>query len=141
MDADEATRLRQVIVRLARQFNAAATDEGLTPTQGSVLGLVSGRGPLSLSDLAGIERLNPTMLSRVVAKLEESGLITRAADPADLRSAIVEVTPAGRRMSGRIRAQRAALIARCLAVLPAEQVARLAASLPALEELAVELQR
>jgi DNA-binding MarR family transcriptional regulator len=141
VDTDEATRLRRVIVRLARQFNAATTDEGLTPTQGSVLGLVVGRGPISLSALARIEGLNPTMLSRVVSKLDENGLIRRAADPADLRSAIVEVTPAGRRMSGRIKEQRAELVARCLDRLPAEQVGQLAASLPALEELADELAR
>ena len=73
MDADEAVRLRRAIQRLARQFNTSATDEGLTPTQASVLGLVVGRGPVGLPELVRLEHINPTMLSRVVGKLDEDG--------------------------------------------------------------------
>src|ERR1700688_2308026 len=97
MDEEGVIRLRRAILRLPRQLNAASGGEGLTPTQASVLGIVTHRGPLGLTELTEIEGLNPTMLSRVVGKLDSFGLIRRLRDPADFRAARVEVTPAGRR--------------------------------------------
>ncbi|MDT7600333.1 MAG: hypothetical protein QOK26_2410, partial [Pseudonocardiales bacterium] len=77
MDVELVARLRGVISKLARQLNATSTDEGLTPTQYSVLGLIAVRGPLGLTELTELEGLNPTMLSRVVRKLDDEGLISR----------------------------------------------------------------
>jgi len=139
VDAESVTRLRGVIGKLARQLNAVATGAGLTPTQASVLGLVATRGELGLAELAEIEGLNPTMLSRVVGKLDELELIRRLPDPADQRAARVDVTPAGRRMHKRLSALRTDVVSRCLDALPDETVATLLAALPALEALAEEL--
>jgi DNA-binding MarR family transcriptional regulator len=85
----------RVVLRLARQLNAASREEGLTPTQASVLGITTARGPLSLAELTELEGINPTMLSRVVGKLDSFGLIRRLRDPDDFRAARVEVTPEG----------------------------------------------
>jgi len=139
MDQDTVIRLRRVVLRLARQLQAASTGEGLTPTQASVLGLTAMRGPLSLAELTDIEGLNPTMLSRVVGKLDSMGLIRRLRDPEDFRAARVEVTSEGRRRYDRITAQRTAIISECLAGMPAEQEAALVAALPAFERLADDL--
>jgi DNA-binding MarR family transcriptional regulator len=139
MDQDTVIRLRRVVLRLARQLQAASTGEGLTPTQASVLGVTAMRGPLSLAELTDIEGLNPTMLSRVVGKLDSMGLIRRLRDPEDFRAARVEVTPEGRRRYDRITAQRTAIISDCLVGMPAEQEAALAAALPAFERLAEDL--
>jgi DNA-binding MarR family transcriptional regulator len=141
MDADGVTRLRGVIGRLARQLNASSTGEGLTPSQASVLGLVVFRGPLSLADLADLEGLNPTMLSRVVGKLMTMELIRRIPDPADLRSASVVSTPAGQEIDRRIKAQRAAVVSQCVDQLTDRQEEALAAALPALEALAEALKK
>jgi DNA-binding MarR family transcriptional regulator len=141
MDADGVTRLRGVISRLARQLNASSTAEGLTPSQASVLGLVVFRGPLSLSELADLEGLNPTMLSRVVGRLQELELIRRIPDPADLRSASVTATPAGQQVDRRVKAQRAAVVSECVDQLPARQQQALKAALPALEALAEALKK
>ena len=51
-DTETLSKLRGVISKLARELNATATDEGLTPTQASVLGLITFRGPLGLTELA-----------------------------------------------------------------------------------------
>jgi RNA polymerase sigma factor (sigma-70 family) len=139
MDQDTVIRLRRVALRLARQLHAASTGEGLTPTQASVLGTTAMRGPLSLAELTEIEGLNPTMLSRVVGKLDSFGLIRRLRDPEDFRAARVEVTPEGRRRYDRITAQRTAVISECLAGIPAEQEAALVAALPVFERLAEDL--
>jgi DNA-binding MarR family transcriptional regulator len=141
MDADGVTRLRGVIGRLARQLNASSTAEGLTPSQASVLGLVVFRGPLSLSELADLEGLNPTMLSRVVGRLQELELIRRIPDPADLRSASVTSTGAGQEVDRRVKAQRASVVSECVDQLPADEQEALSAALPALEALAEALKK
>jgi DNA-binding MarR family transcriptional regulator len=141
MDADRVTRLRGVIGRMARQLNSSSTGEGLTPSQASVLGIIAFRGPISLSELADIEGLNPTMLSRVVGRLLELNLIQRIPDPADLRSASVVATDAGREVDGRVKAQRAAVVSECVDELTDEQEQALADALPALEALAELLRK
>jgi DNA-binding MarR family transcriptional regulator len=141
VDDEAVTRLRQVIGKLARRLNVSATEEGLTPSQASVLGLVAGRGTLSLADLAKLEGLNPTMVSRVVGRLDELGLIQRTPDPADLRAASAEITPLGKQVDARVKAQRAAVVSACIARMPAAQVNALVGALPALEALADELRQ
>jgi DNA-binding MarR family transcriptional regulator len=139
VDADDAVRLRRAIQRLARQFNTSATDEGLTPTQASVLALVFGRGPIALAELVRLEHINPTMLSRVVGKLDEEGLVERIPDPDDLRSATLRVTAAGQTVHERIKAQRGAAVTAAAAKLPPDEHAALVAALTSLEHLADEL--
>lgn len=136
MDDDGAIRLRRVISKLARELNASSTGAGLTPSQASVLGLIVARGPLSLGELGQLEGLNPTMLSRVISRLHALGLIERIPDPADLRSASVLSTPAGRRADTEVKSRRAAAVSRCLGLLPPDQVELISGALPALEELA-----
>ena len=136
MDVELVTRLRGVISRLARQLNDTSTDEGLTPTQYSVLGLVRSRGPLGLAELASLEGLNPTMLSRVVRALDEKALIQRLPDPSDLRAARVEITPAGVTVHERIRDHRTQVLTECLEQLPEATAQALLSSVPAMEALA-----
>lgn len=136
MDAELVGRLRGVIGRLARQLNDTSTDEGLTPSQYSVLGLIRSRGPLGLADLTVLEGLNPTMLSRIVRKLDDNGFIRRLPDPSDLRAARVEITAAGEQVHERIRDRRTSVLSDCLEQLPPETAETLLAAVPALEALA-----
>src|SRR6201995_2406461 len=136
MDAELVARVRVVIAKLAGQLNDPPTDEGLTPTQYSVLGLVRNRGPLGLAELASLEGLNPTMLSRVVRALDEKGLIQRLPDPSDLRAARVEITPGGVTVHGRIRDHRTQVLTECLEQLPEATAPALLSSVPAREALA-----
>jgi DNA-binding MarR family transcriptional regulator len=140
VDEDEVVRLRRAIGRLTRQLNTSATDEGLTPTQASVLGLVVGRGPVALPELVRLEHINPTMLSRVIGKLDELELITRTPDPDDLRSARLSATRSGRDLHERIKEQRAQVVSQGADRLDPQEHAALVAGLSALERLAQELQ-
>jgi DNA-binding MarR family transcriptional regulator len=103
------------------------------------LGITTMRGPLSLAELTELEGINPTMLSRVIGKLDEYGLLKRLRDPDDFRAARVEVTPKGRGAYERITAQRSAVISESVSGLPGGQQAALFAALPALENLAEDL--
>jgi len=94
VDTDEVARLRIAVARTARWLERQSTAGELSRTQLSVLGTVARLGPLGLGRLAEIEGVNPTMLSRIVAKLDDAGLLHRTPDPAARRAAHVEVTAA-----------------------------------------------
>lgn len=136
MEAEDVTRLRRVIGRLARLLNAAPVSENLTPTQASVLGLVAHRAPIGMTELADIEGLNPTMLSRVVARLVEDDLVRRLPNPADQRAVQLEATEHGREVHARIIESRTATVAKILDGLSPDVTDALLDALPALEALA-----
>lgn len=138
MDGDVA-RLRLTVARLARSLRAGDAASGLTPTQSSLIATVDRKGPIGLSDLARCEGVNPTMLSRAVARLEEAGLFHRATDPDDRRAATVELTPGGRKLLRRLRDGRNDALRAQLAELSPAELRRLAAALPVLEQLADRL--
>jgi DNA-binding MarR family transcriptional regulator len=137
IDAESVARLGATIGRLGRQMRVSATHAGLTPSQMSVLNSVVRHGPLRLAELQSIEAVNPTMLSRIVGKLDEAGLITRVCDPVDRRVVTVEVTPAGRRTHEQVREERNRTLTAMLEGLPAEQARAVIAALPALEALSL----
>ena len=134
-----APRLRAVIAKLSRRLRPTVAGSGLTPSQISVLFTIVRLGPLRLSELAEIESLNPTMLSRITAQLCASGLIRRSADPGDRRAAFVEASSAGRRIRERIHRERTLALSAHVEDLEADQRRALWDALPALEELAQRL--
>jgi DNA-binding MarR family transcriptional regulator len=136
---EDGARLRAAIGKLSRRLRPTVAGSGLTPSQTSVLFTIVRFGPLRLSDLAEIESLNPTMLSRIAAQLCEDGLIRREADPNDRRAAFVRATAAGRRMRERIQRERAQALSAHVEALDEHQREALWAALPVLEELAERL--
>ena len=88
-----ASELRVVLGHLIRRLR---TEHRFSLSQGSVLGRLDREGPQSTSKLASAERVRPQSMGQTVAELETQGLIARRPDPADGRSALVELTDAGR---------------------------------------------
>jgi DNA-binding MarR family transcriptional regulator len=117
---DTAARLRMAIVRTARRLRQEAAGEGaeLTPTAGSALATVERHGPLTPSELAEIERVKRPTATRILRNLVEAGLVDRAPDPADGRSALVSVNAAGRERLRRLRGRKNAYLARRMRDLP-----------------------
>ncbi|MFD4293816.1 MarR family winged helix-turn-helix transcriptional regulator [Rhodococcus sp. NPDC058505] len=136
---DDVTRLKVALARISRVVDRRVSGGGLTRTQLAVLGTVSRIGPLGLGALAEVEGLNPTMLSRVVGKLEADGLLRRSADPTDRRAARVEATDAGADLSRQLRRERTRLFADALGRLPDGDADAVIAALPAIEALAREI--
>ncbi|ALL77099.1 MarR family transcriptional regulator [Pseudonocardia sp. EC080610-09] len=139
LDPDELARLRVVLARIGRGLDRHSRGSELTRTQVSVLGTVVVRGPIGMGELATLEGLNPTMLSRMAGKLEAAGLLARDTDPDDGRAVRVTATGTGRAEHERQRAERARLLAEHVDALPDVQADGLRAALPALEALASSL--
>ncbi len=138
VNLDAVARLQFAIGRSSRLLRESVTG-GLTPTQLAVLGSLIREGPRQLSELATAEHINPTLLSRVVGRLEDDGLVRREAQEQDRRSYLVTITESGRALSDTIRHDRCTELAERLAQLDADQVRALFAALSALEALADEL--
>jgi DNA-binding MarR family transcriptional regulator len=136
---DSAARLRSAINRISRRLRPTRAGEGFTPTEILVLETVANRGPIRLTDLAAVEGMNPTMLSRVVHKLEIAELVSREPDPVDGRAALLEATPSGRELRERIRTERTDQLSMELDALSEEERRLVLAALPVLERLADHL--
>jgi DNA-binding MarR family transcriptional regulator len=111
--SDLASRLRLDIARVGRRLRQEAGAD-LSPSQSAALATIARHGPLTPSELATRERVQRPTVTRVLARLEEAGLIDRAADPADGRSSLVSVSPAGHALIDAMRTRKDAFLARRL---------------------------
>jgi DNA-binding MarR family transcriptional regulator len=136
MPDEIASHLRSVIGRMGRGLRYTRTSTELSPSQYDVLATVSFRERVRLSDLASIEGINPTLLSRIVGKLEDAGLVVREQDEDDRRVAHVAVTGKGRELHARIRSERTDVLSLALDNLDDDELEALTQALPVLESLA-----
>ena len=133
--ADFAPRLRLATMRLARLLRQHG-DPGISQSLISALATVARCGPLTLGRLAELESVQPPSMTRIVAKLEDLGLVVRAVDDIDRRVARVSLTPAAVTLLAEVRIRRNEVLAARLGALGADELAALEAALPALERLA-----
>ena len=129
-----ASRLRLSATRLARTLRREA-GTGLSPSQLSALASVDAHGSMTLGALAAHERVAPPSITRVVAKLEQAGLVIRELDAADRRVARVSLTGEGSALLRESRRRKDAWLAARLAELDAADRARLADALDVLDAL------
>src|SRR5687768_3786525 len=116
-DVELPARLRLVIARVARRMRQEAGGD-LSPSMTAALATIEAHGPLTPSRLADMERIKRPTVTRVLRRLEEEGLIDRAADPADARSTLVCVTREGAALLKKLRSRKNAYLAKRLRDLP-----------------------
>src|SRR5687767_12355041 len=105
VDIDLAPRLRLAITRTARRLRQEAGGS-VSPSQGAALATIERHGPLTPSELAARERIQRPTATRVLARLEQTGLVVRTADPADGRSFLVRLSPAGAEFLAELRTRK-----------------------------------
>ena len=88
-------KLRQLMRRVARLYDAEVGKTGLRGTQYSLLSYVVKLGPIRPVDLAREMKVTPSTLTRNLRPLVDAGLL-RQDRGADARSQLVSVTDAGR---------------------------------------------
>ena len=134
--AELAALLRPSLLRLTRLVRNQRVDTSVTLTQLSAMGTLRKRGPMSPGDLAACERVQPPSMTKVLASLEEKGLVRRAPHASDRRQAVITLTDRGLELLDSERRARDAWLARRLAALTAEERARLRNIIPVLDKLA-----
>jgi DNA-binding MarR family transcriptional regulator len=135
----EANRLRIALGKISRLVDRQVTGEGMTRTQLAVLGTIARAQTIKMSELAEVEGLNPTMLSRLIGHFEAARLVRRTSPEQDRRTVVVEITAEGSRLHNKLRRERTRLFSERLAGLPAGQADVLMGAIPALESLAEAL--
>ena len=94
-DTALASELRTTVMRLARRLRNQRVDDSLTLSQLAALGTLVRHGALTPGELAAHERVQPPSMTRLIAKLEAAGLVTKNDHPADGRQVLVEISPTG----------------------------------------------
>lgn len=116
-----AAALRDSITRLNRRLRQARPIGDLTITQLSALTSLELHGALTPRELAEAERVQPPTLTKIVAKLEDRGLVQRSPHPTDGRQVILAATETGRAVVAEHRRARDEWLAKQLTALTPEE--------------------
>ncbi|WP_431936000.1 MarR family winged helix-turn-helix transcriptional regulator [Micromonospora sp. RP3T] len=119
--AQLAPQLRDAITRLNRRVRQARPVGDLTVTQLSALTSLKLAGALTPRELADVERVQPPTMTKIVAKLEERGLVQRTPHPTDGRQVILAATEGGRAVLDQFERARNEWLAGRLAALTEEE--------------------
>jgi DNA-binding MarR family transcriptional regulator len=124
-------------MRFSRRLRRERPDyPDLSMSHLSALASLEKAGALSPRDLAAAEHVRPPSMTRIVARLEERGLVDRTRHATDGRQVVLALTPAGRELVTESRRLREEWLAGRLAALTAAERATLHDAVAILDRLA-----
>jgi DNA-binding MarR family transcriptional regulator len=129
-----AEDLRISIARLSRRLRRQGS-HSLTITQYAALAAVNQHSSMTPRDLAEHEKVQPPSMTRVIAALEERGLLERSAHPTDGRQVVLNATDQGRALVREERRRKEAWLSQRLRELTPEERAILRQAAPILQKL------
>ncbi len=135
-DAAAVSTLRSAVMRLSRRLRNQRVEESLTPTEMQVMATLARCGSATPGELARKEHVQPPSMTRIIAMLEEKGLVRREPHPEDRRQVVVSSTEQAESIIEQSRAKRDAWLAELATGLTPEEWAVLRAAAPVLERLA-----
>ena len=101
--------LLSVVARINRLANQRVRLE-LPFAQARLLAAIEDQGSARISDLAALDHCSQPTMTTQVRRLEDAGLVSRTADPADARAVLISITPEGVNTLAQVRADRGAVI-------------------------------
>ncbi|WP_114853180.1 MarR family winged helix-turn-helix transcriptional regulator [Brachybacterium sp. YJGR34] len=125
------SELPQQLALVCSQFSRLAarrSEVGVGSVSWRVVATIDRLGPLRLSEIADRERVSRPTATTVITRLEDEGLVRRAPDPSDARSALVSTTPEGSAQLALWREQLAVGVGGLLEQLPARDLETLEAA-------------
>jgi DNA-binding MarR family transcriptional regulator len=135
IDAALAGSLRDAIGRMARRMRHQSPHPELSLGQLAALRSLDRHGSMTPTELAAHEKVQPPSMTKIVARLEDLGYVTRAPHEVDRRQVVVTISPAGVALLEDDRRRKDAWVAQRLRTLQPEEVAALRAALPVIEKL------
>lgn len=130
-----ASALRLSVMRLARRLRQERADLSLSLNQLATLAVLDRHGPLTPRELAEHERVQPPSMTRILAALEDRGLVIRTPHPTDGRQHLVSLTAQARQMLREDRRRRDAWLSLRLAELSPQDRAVLSQAVTILDRL------
>jgi DNA-binding MarR family transcriptional regulator len=134
-DTALAGALRDAVGRLGRRMRHQSPHPELSLGQLAALRSVELHGSMSPGELAEHEKVQPPSMTRILARLEETGYIVREPHPVDRRQVTVRPSPSGLALLADDRRRRDAWIAQRLHSLDSDELDALRAAVPVLEKL------
>ena len=134
-----ADAMHSAAIHLLRGVRKEDVRAGVGPARLSVLSVLVFGGPARLSDLARIEQVRPPTMSKIVAGLEQRGLVKRRPNPRDARVAAIEATARGTKLLQDGRRRRVARLARSLQGLEAEEIELLGRAAAIIERISATI--
>src|SRR3954465_9843864 len=95
-DAALAGSLRDAVGRLGRRMRAERAPADLSLGQWAALRTLDSHGPMTPSELASHEKVQPPSVTKILATLEAQGYVSRTPDPVDRRQVVVAASAEGR---------------------------------------------
>lgn len=135
-DTALASTLRLSVMRLARRMRAQRADTSLSLSQIAALATLERHGSLTPGELAAHEKIRPPSMSRLVARLEQAGLVTRTPHPTDGRQFHLALSRDGTALLKEDRRRREAWLAQRLRELDPDEVEILRQAAGLLDRLA-----
>jgi DNA-binding MarR family transcriptional regulator len=133
-----AADLEGLVLRLS---SLTTRREGFSRSAAATLTRLANSGPTRLTELAAAEDVSQPSMSGLAARLVDQGLVHRGSDPQDARVVLLSLTPAGRELVAHRREARTQRLSAAVSDLSADDVACIAAAVPALTRLADALRR
>jgi DNA-binding MarR family transcriptional regulator len=130
----QVAALQEASLLLTRRIRKHSETE-LTLSQMSALSTLQRVGAMRVGDLASRELISKSSATRLVAKLEEVGYLTRGVDPSDGRSFQVTITEHGYELLAASRRRANEFLASEVEQLSEENRTALLKALPALQAL------
>ena len=135
-----AEDLRISIARLSRRLRTLRVPGGgvtgdLSLTQSAALAAIERNGSMTPRELADHEKVQPPSMTRVIAFLEERGMVERSPHPTDGRQVVLRATEAGRSVLAETRRHKAAWLSRRLEELTPEERDILRRAAPILDKI------
>ena len=130
-----ANRLRPVLLKLSRELRREVHSLGVTGGQVGLLVQIKYRPGIGMRELASIERVSVPGMSKFVAKLEDAGLVRRAAVAGDQRRVGLSLTPAGHKVLRSVKSKRTAWLSARLRGLDPEELEAIDAAIEPLARL------
>ena len=133
-----ANRLRPVLLKLNRELRREIHSIGVTGGQVSLLVQIKYNPGIGMRELAALERVSVPGMSKFVARLEEAGLVQRAAVAGDQRRVGLSLTAAGQKVLRSVKSKRTAWLSARLRELDPDELDAIDAAIEPLAHLLAE---
>ena len=131
-----ADALHSAAIHLLRGVRKEDERTGVGPARLSALSVLVFGGPMRLTELARIEQVKPPTMTKVIAGLESSGLVTRQVDAQDARAVRLKATARGKKLLQEGRRRRVERLARALQALTNDELGFVARAAAIVERVA-----
>jgi len=134
-----ADALHSAAIHLLRGVRQEDARTGIGPARLSALSVLVFAGPMRLTDLARIEQVRAPTMTKVIAGLEDAGLVRRRAEPDDARAVRLEPTPRGTKVLQDGRRRRVERLAAALETVTHDELELLSQAAAVLERVSARI--